>query len=182
MPNTENFERQTNRGDREHYRNKFGPLDLGGRTGKGKEREGKGRGSAPAPPDSEIPSEAEFLAAFLADAIPEDYLQRQFSKFHESHTWLNAQQQLVDWPRILRRRWAEDRAAWQKAKPNGAHPSAPDTPWNLQKKIDAEEDAIRLHPANGMGTRPDPNPTEEQRADLKQRRDRVRQWKEKIAA
>lgn len=56
-----------------------------------------------------------------------------------------------------------------------------ESPWNLQKQIDAELAQIGRHPANSKGTGTVPDPTEAQRADLKARRQRVRELTQKIA-
>lgn len=88
---------------------------------KGKGREGKGmkgKGSAhEADGFAHIPSEQEFLAAFMVEGIPEDYLRRQFTHFQASpKRWLD-RGDLVDWRWLVRRRWTADA---QTYSPRGA--------------------------------------------------------------
>lgn len=90
-----------------------------GREGKGKERNER-EGNAPAQGavlEPHIPSEQEVLGAFVADGVPEDYLRNQFTWFNASpKRWLD-RGDLVDWRWIIRRRWAQDRAAWESSAP-----------------------------------------------------------------
>jgi len=92
-----------------------------GASTEGKGREGKGiegKGSAHAGDGfAHIPSEQEFLDAFMTTGIPEEYLRRQFTHFQASpKRWLD-RGDLVDWNWIVRRRWAEDAATFS---PRGA--------------------------------------------------------------
>lgn len=78
----------------------------------------EGGGSAPAlDQEPHIPTWQEFVAAFVVDGIPEEWLERQFDWFEENRSWLAPHGQLKDWRRIVRRRWSQDRATW---KPSGA--------------------------------------------------------------
>lgn len=77
--------------------------------GKGSAHEGDGF--------AHIPSEQEFLAAFIVEGIPEDYLRRQFTHFQASpKRWLD-RGDIVDWRWLVRRRWTADA---QTYSPRGA--------------------------------------------------------------
>lgn len=65
---------------------------------------------------AQIPTWEEFAAAFMADAIPEEWLRRQFDWLNNNHGWLTPHGRLKKWPNIVRSRWADDRAGWQARK------------------------------------------------------------------
>jgi uncharacterized protein YdaU (DUF1376 family) len=69
--------------------------------------------------EAKIPSEKEFVAAFMVDAIPEDYLRKKWLYFDADAGWLNGQGRLRDWGRLVRGWWATDRQSLAKTKRRG---------------------------------------------------------------
>lgn len=61
-----------------------------------------------------IPTEAEFLAHFMADGIPADYLENQFVKFAGDNAWLTAKGEMRDFRLIVRQRWKQDAARYRR--------------------------------------------------------------------
>lgn len=154
------------------------PSAIPGAPAEGKGREGKGmegKGSARAEESSaHIPSETEFMDAFMATGIPEDYLRRQFTSFQGKKLWI-AQGALVDWQWIVRRRWSDDAATYS---PRGAEageglekkPRGQSTAQQLFE-IDRElaEVKLRLDQAYELNQPPDEADVARER-DLKKRR------------
>lgn len=92
------------------------PAQAGASTeGKGREgkvMEGTPRACASGTSSGDIPTEAEFVAAFALLAIPEDYLRDQFAYFEGNNAWLDKQGGLKQWPILVHRWWVRDCAAY----------------------------------------------------------------------
>ena len=80
---------------------------------------------APPPSQAEIPSEPEFLDAFMSDGMAAGFLKKQFERFHTHHEWLTPRGLLVDWKRVVRHRWTADLAQWGPEKNSGPPLGAP---------------------------------------------------------
>ena len=80
---------------------------------------GEGAGGEP-----HLPTEAEFLGAFMADGIPEEFLRAKFLTFEGNNDWLNRQGRLRNWRVLVRGWWASDRVFWleKKSAPGAAKP------------------------------------------------------------
>lgn len=70
-------------------------------------------------PEAQIPSEKEFIAAFMVDGIPEDYLREKWLYFDANASWLNSQGKPRDWARLVRSWWASDRERWRTKNQRG---------------------------------------------------------------
>jgi|SRR5689334_721480 len=72
------------------------------------------KGEEPLPPH--VPTLEEFVAHFMADGIPEDYLEEQWTKFEANHDWLTKGGELRDFRLIVRGRWKKDEARYWSDK------------------------------------------------------------------
>lgn len=72
-----------------------------------------------------IPDKAEFLAHFMADGIPSDYLENQFVKFAGDDAWLTSKGAIRDFRLIVRQRWKQDAARYRRnlAEEKNAEPA-----------------------------------------------------------
>lgn len=98
--------------DGEAYASRDGSTEGKGREEKGMEEEGNARAQE-AKEDPHVPSEREFMEAFVVDGIPPEYLQPRFTWFQGSRKrWFDRHGDLLDWRWLVRRWWMQDRATW----------------------------------------------------------------------
>ena len=133
------------------------------------------------PLDAHIPSREEFIAAFMSDGIPEEWLQVRFDYFDGNNSWLNKQGFLKKWATLVRGWWKDDRAGW---KPRGAQTTGSnghESAYSIKLRMDALEAEIQLAPANSLGTCPSADPTEEEKEDLKKKRAALRELRSRLS-
>lgn len=95
----------------------------GGREGRegreGKEgREESAPATLPEPQLAHIPTEDEFVAAFMTAGIPDDYLRKQWAWFEGQNEWLDRYGRMKKWQVITRDRWKQDRPMWRNKNGN----------------------------------------------------------------
>lgn len=80
------------------------------------EREREERESGEARPLAHIPTLEEFVAVFMVDGIPREYLEEKFAWFDGNNQWLDQSGSLKKYPVLVRAWWKKDREKWQSGR------------------------------------------------------------------
>ena len=139
------------------------PLRVSDKSEESEESEGATPPRIPSgPSDAEIPTEAEFLGAFMAEGIPEDFLRSRYAWFEGNNAWLDGKGRLKNWRVLVRSWWAGQRSAWGPQgggatgglEKNSARPmSAAQRLYLLDAEL--EEVQARLDTAHALNAPPD---------------------------
>ncbi len=122
----------------------------GSRSGSGS-GSGSGEGGTGEGPETEaephIPSVEEFIAGFMADGMPEEWLRRQWEWFQGNGRWLTKAGRLTDFRVIVRGRWRQDRAGWQSVPASAsASPDPKAELARLRAQLERTEDPEKRTP------------------------------------
>lgn len=60
-----------------------------------------------------VPTLEEFVACFMADGIPREYLEDKWNWFEGNKAWLTSRNELKDFRVLVRGWWKKDRATWR---------------------------------------------------------------------